>query len=112
MEERSTSSRHCLRASGEAAVAGGLRSNSLAAASAPPLAACEGALDGRPDCRRRAAHAAADVQRALLPTVAASRGRLPLEQEGERRVARMNPHPPSSPRRRRGGSAQPPEPWR
>ena len=25
---------------------------------------------------------------------------------------RMTPHPPSSPRRRRGGSAQPPEPWR
>ena len=54
------SSRHCLRASGEAAAAGGLRSNSLAAASAPPLAACEGALDGRPDSRRRAARAAAD----------------------------------------------------
>ena len=57
---RSTSSRHCLRASGEAAVARGLRSNSLAAASAPPLAACEEALDGRPDSCRRAARAAAD----------------------------------------------------
>ena len=50
-------SRHCFRASGEAASAGGLRNNSLAAASAPPLAACEGALDGRPDsCRRAALH--------------------------------------------------------
>ena len=39
-------SRHCLRASSEAAAARGLQSNSLAAASAPPLAACEGALDG------------------------------------------------------------------
>ena len=38
----------------------GLRSNSLAAASAPPLAACEGALDGRPDSCRCAARAAAD----------------------------------------------------
>ena len=54
----------------------------------------------------------ADVQRAPLLTVAAPRARLPLAQEGERRVARMTPHPPSSPRRRRGGSAQPPEPWR
>ena len=54
----------------------------------------------------------ADVQRAPLPTVAAPRARLPLAQEGERRVARMMPHPPSSPRRRGGGSAQPPEPWR
>ena len=54
------SSRHCLRASGEAAASGGLRSNSLAAASAPPLAACEGALDGRPDSCRRAARAAAN----------------------------------------------------
>ena len=54
----------------------------------------------------------ADVQRAPLPTVAAPRAQLPLAQEGESRVARMTPHPPSSPRRRRGGSAQPPEPWR
>ena len=54
------SSRHCLMASGEAAAAGGLRSNSLAAASVPPLAACEGAFDGRPDSCRRAARAAAD----------------------------------------------------
>jgi len=54
----------------------------------------------------------ADMQHALLPTVAAPRARLPLAQEGERRVARMMPHPPSSPRRRHGGSAQPPEPWR
>ena len=54
------SSRHCLRASGEAAAAEGLRSNSLAATSAPPLAACEGALDGRPDSCRRAARTAAD----------------------------------------------------
>src|SRR6185312_6259955 len=53
----------------------------------------------------------ADVQRALLPTVAAPRARLPLAQEGERCVARMMPQPPSSPRHRRGGSAQPPEPW-
>ena len=52
--------RDCLRASGEVAAAGGLRSNSLAAASAPPLAACEGALDERPDSCRRAARAAAD----------------------------------------------------
>ena len=34
--------------------------HSLAAASAPPLAACEGALDRRPDSCRRAARAAAD----------------------------------------------------
>ena len=54
----------------------------------------------------------ADVQRAPLPTVAAPRARLPLAQEDERHVARMTPHPPSSPRRRGGGSAQPPEPWR
>ena len=54
------SSRHCLRASGEAVAAGGLRSNSLATASAPPLAACEGTLDGQPDSCRRAARAAAD----------------------------------------------------
>ena len=54
------SSRHYLWASDEAAAAGGLQSNSLAAASAPPLAACEGALDGRPDSYRRAARAAAD----------------------------------------------------
>ena len=54
------SSIHCLRASGDAAAAGGLQSNSLAAASAPPLAACEGGLDGRPDSCRRAARAAAD----------------------------------------------------
>ena len=54
------SSRHCLRASGEAAGAGGLRSNSLAAVSAPPLAACEGALDGRPDSCRQAACVTAD----------------------------------------------------
>ena len=60
MEEMVTSSRHCLRASGEATAAGGLRSNSLAAASAPPLAACEGALDGRPDSCRRAARTTAD----------------------------------------------------
>ena len=71
---------------------------------APSLAACEGALDGRPDSCRRAACAAADS--------GCSRARLPLAQEGERRVARMTPHPPSSLRRRRGGSAQPPEPWR
>ena len=54
----------------------------------------------------------ADVQRAPLPMVAAPRARLPLAQEGERYVARMTPHPPSFPRRRRGGSAQPPELWR
>ena len=54
------SSRHCLRASGEAAAAGGLRNNSLAAASASPLAACEGARDGRPVPCRRAARTAAD----------------------------------------------------
>ena len=53
-------SSHCLRASGEAAAAGGMRSNSLAAASAPLLAAYEGALDGRPDSCRRAARAATD----------------------------------------------------
>ena len=53
-----------------------------------------------------------DVQSAPLPTVVDPRARLPLAQEGERRVARMTPHPPSSPRRRGGGSAQPPEPWR
>ena len=89
-------SRHCLRASSEAAAAGGLRSNSLAAASALPLAACEGSLTG--------ALTLADMQRAPLPTVAAPRARLPLAQEGERRVARMTPHPPSSLRR-------PHEPW-
>ena len=54
----------------------------------------------------------ADVQRVPLPTVAAPRARLPVVQEGERRVAQMTPHPPSSPRRGGGGSAQPPEPWR
>ena len=54
------SSRHSLRASGETAAAGGLRSNSLAAARIPPLAACEGPLDGRPDSCRCAARAAAD----------------------------------------------------
>src|SRR6185503_17560010 len=91
------SSRHCLKASGEAAAAGGLRSNSLAAASAPPLATCEGALDGRPD--------SCLVQRAPPPTVAVPQAWLPLEQERERRVAWRTPHPPSSPRR-------PPEPWR
>ena len=48
------------QASDQAAAAGGLRSNSLAATSAPPLTACEGALDGRPDSCRRAARAAAD----------------------------------------------------
>ena len=69
----------------------GLQSNSLAAASAPPLAACEGPLTG--------ALTLADVQRAPLPTVAAPRALLPLAQEGVRRVARMTPHPPSSPRR-------------
>ena len=47
----------------------------------------------------------ADVQRALPPTVAAPQERLPLEQEGERHVARRTPHPLSSPRR-------PLEPWR
>ena len=47
----------------------------------------------------------AGEQRAPPPTVAAPQARLPLEQEGERRVARMMPHPLSSPRR-------PPEPWR
>ena len=46
--------------SGEAATAGGLRSNSLAAASAPPLVACEGALDGRPNSCRCASRATAD----------------------------------------------------
>ena len=95
-------SRHCLRASSEATAAGGLRSNSLAAASAAPL--LRGPLMG--------ALTLADVQRAPLPTVAAPWAQLPLAQEGERRVARMTPHPPSSPRRRRGGSAQPSEPWR
>ena len=54
------SSRHYLRASGEAAAVGGLRRNSLATASAPPLADCEGALDGLRDSCRRAARAAAD----------------------------------------------------
>ena len=68
------SSRHCLRASGEAAAAEGLRSNSLAAASAPPLAACEGALDGRPDSCRRAARAAADGG-CSMGTVAPGAGR-------------------------------------
>ena len=53
----------------EAAAAGGLRSNSLAAANAPPLAACEGSLTG--------ALTLADVQRAPPPTVAAQRARLP-----------------------------------
>ena len=91
------SSHHCLRASGETAAAVGLRSNSLAAASAPPLAACEGPLTG--------ALTLADVQRAPPPAVAAPQAQLPLEQECERRVARRTPHPPSSLRR-------PHEPWR
>ena len=47
----------------------------------------------------------ADEQRAPPPTVAAPQARLPLEQEGERRVARRTPHPLSSPHR-------PLEPWR
>ena len=54
----------------------------------------------------------ADVQRAPLPTEATPRAWLFLAQEGERRVAQMTPCPPSSPHRRRGGSAQPLEPWR
>ena len=45
---RSSSFRHCLIASGEVVAAGGLRSSSLAAASGPPLAAREGALDAPP----------------------------------------------------------------
>jgi len=48
------SSLHCLRASGEAAVAGALRSNSLATASSPLEAACKEALDGCPEARCRA----------------------------------------------------------
>ena len=68
------SSRHYLRASGEAAAAGGLRSNSLAAASAPSLVACEGALDGRLDSRRRAARAGADGG-CSMGTVAPGAGR-------------------------------------
>ena len=47
----------------------------------------------------------ADVQRAPPPMVAAPQARLPLEQEGERRVARRMPHPLSSP-------CRPLEPWR
>ena len=86
-----------LRASGEAATVGGLRSNSLAAASALPLAACEGPSTG--------ALTLADEQHALPPTVAAPQARLPLEQERERHVAWRMPHPLSSPRR-------PPGPWR
>jgi hypothetical protein len=42
---RSTSSRHCLMAPGEAMELGGLRSNSLAADNAPPGAALDGVLD-------------------------------------------------------------------
>jgi hypothetical protein len=42
---RSTSSRHCLMAPGEAVELRGLRSNSLAADNAPPGAALDGALD-------------------------------------------------------------------
>ena len=41
----------------------------------------------------------AGEQRAPPPTVAAPQAWLPLEQEDERRVARMMPHPLSSPRR-------------
>jgi hypothetical protein len=44
---RSTSSRHCLIAPGEAVELGGLRSNSLAADNTPPGATLDGALD---DC--------------------------------------------------------------
>ena len=44
-------------------------------------------------------------QRVPPPTVAAPQAQLPLAQEGERRVARMTPHPPSSP-------CRPSEPWR
>ena len=69
----------------------GLESNSLAAASAPPLAACEGPLTG--------ALTLADEQHAPPPTVAAPQARLPLEQERERRAAWRTPHPLSSPRR-------------
>jgi hypothetical protein len=53
----------------------------------------------------------ADVQRALLPRVAAQRALLPLVQGGERRAAPMTPHPPSSPRHHHGGCARPCEPW-
>jgi hypothetical protein len=42
---RSTSSRHCLMAPGEAVELGGLCSNSLAADNVPPGAALEGVLD-------------------------------------------------------------------
>jgi hypothetical protein len=42
---RSTSSRHCLMAPGEAMELGGLRSNSLAADNAPPGVTPDGALD-------------------------------------------------------------------
>jgi len=45
-------------------VAGGLRSNSLAAASAPPEAACEEALDGYADARCRAGGVVAAGRRA------------------------------------------------
>ena len=68
------SSRHCLRTSGEAAAARGLRSNSLAAASAPLLAACEGAFDGRPDSRWHATGAAA-IGGCSTDTVAPGAGR-------------------------------------
>jgi hypothetical protein len=42
---RSTSSRHCLMAPGEAMELGGLHSNSLAADNAPPGVALDGILD-------------------------------------------------------------------
>jgi hypothetical protein len=42
---RSTSSRHCLMAPGEAVEFGGLRNNSLAADNAPPWAALDGVLE-------------------------------------------------------------------
>ena len=64
----------CLRAFGEAAAAGGLRSNSQDAASAPLLAACEGAFDGRPDSRWCATGAAA-IGGCSTGTVAPGAGR-------------------------------------
>jgi len=58
------SSLHYLRASGEAAMARGLRSNSQAAASGPLEATCEEALDGRPEAGCRATGADASCGRA------------------------------------------------
>jgi hypothetical protein len=61
LRRRSTLSRHCLCASGEAASPGGLRSNSLAATSGPFGAGCDWTTEACSAARCGAARAAALV---------------------------------------------------